>query len=238
MNTLHERLDVIARTYDTTADFDRYSNEFARKLIGEQAFGRDLLEVGCGWGDMTEHFAPDFRRIVALDGSWEFVSRTRERCRLYPHVEIHHSLVEEFQTANRFEDIVIAHVLEHVDEPVETLAKLASLLQPDGQVHIVVPNSRSLHRRIGKAMGLLRELDEFSARDIQLCHMRVYDLPLLNRHIEAAGLRTVGTDGIMIKPLSNGQMQAWDPAVINALLEVGRDEPDLCNELYLRTVKR
>jgi hypothetical protein len=114
------------------------------------------------------------------------------------------------------------------------LAKLRSYLKPGGQIHIVVPNARSLHRRIGKAMGLLRSADDFSARDIQLGHMRVYDINLLTQHIAAAGLETVDLQGILIKPLSNAQMQSWEPAVIDALLEVGKEEPDLCNELYLR----
>jgi hypothetical protein len=83
-------------------------------------------------------------------------------------------------------------------------------------------------------MGLLRGLNDYSARDIQLGHMRVYDISLLTQHVAAAGLEVIDLQGILIKPLSNAQMQSWGPAVIDALFEVGREEPDLCNELYIR----
>lgn len=234
MTQLAERLDAIAVTYNLHDDFDLQSNAVEREMIGRSGHGKALLEIGCGWGDMTAHFAPRFGRVVALDGSAEFAHRTGERCARYPWVEVKHALVEEFETDERFEDIVIAHVLEHVDDPVGVLRKLEGWLAPAGQIHLIVPNARSLHRRIGKAMGLLKRLDDFSPRDVQLGHMRVYDRELLTRHVEQAGLRVAETRGILVKPLSNAQMQTWDPAVIRALFEVGKDEPDLCNELYLR----
>jgi 2-polyprenyl-3-methyl-5-hydroxy-6-metoxy-1,4-benzoquinol methylase len=185
---------------------------------------------------MTEYFASRFRRIAALDGSLDCVRRARQRCRLSPHVAVYHSLIEEFRTEERFEDVVMVRVLEHLEDPVGTLARLASFLKPGGQLHLIVPNARSLHRRIGKAMGLLRELNDFSPRDIQYGHQRVYDSELLTQHLEAAGLRVAQAQGVLIKSLSNAQMQSWDPAVIRALFAVGKEEPGLCNELYFRAV--
>jgi 2-polyprenyl-3-methyl-5-hydroxy-6-metoxy-1,4-benzoquinol methylase len=236
MTALTERLDAIAQTYDTTEDFDRYSIEFERELIAAAAHRLDLLEVGCGWGDMTEYFAPRFRRVVALDGSLDCVCRTRQRCRLFPQAEVHHTLIERFHTEEKFEDVVMVRVLEHLEDPVGVLAGLASFLKPGGQLHLIVPNARSLHRRIGQAMGLIRELNDFSPRDIQYGHRRVYDSELLTQHLEAAGLRVAQAQGVLIKPLSNAQMQSWDPAVIRALFAVGKEEPGLCNELYFRAV--
>jgi 2-polyprenyl-3-methyl-5-hydroxy-6-metoxy-1,4-benzoquinol methylase len=231
------RLDAIAQTYDTTVDFDRHSIQYERGLIARTAHGRRLLEVGCGWGDMTEFFAPRFERVVALDGSGECVRRCRARVDGHTHIEWVHCLVEQFRTDGQFEDIVMVRVLEHLDDPVAILRKLAGYLAPMGQLHLVVPNARSLHRRLGKAMGLLAHLDSFSPRDIQYGHRRVYDRCLLTQHVEAAGLQVVETQGVLIKPLSNAQMESWDPAVIQALFEVGREEPDLCNELYMRVAR-
>lgn len=232
-----ERLDAIAQTYDTTVDFDRHCIEHERGLIAQTSRGNRLLEVGCGWGDMIEFFAPRFQRIVALDGSGECVRRCRARVGSHPHIELSHCLVEEFHTDEQFEDIVMVRVLEHLDDPVGILRKLAGYLAPEGQLHLVVPNARSLHRRIGKAMGLLAHLDSFSPRDIQYGHRRVYDRALLTQHVEAAGLQIVETHGVLIKPLSNTQMESWDPDVIRALFVVGQEEPDLCNELYVRVTR-
>jgi 2-polyprenyl-3-methyl-5-hydroxy-6-metoxy-1,4-benzoquinol methylase len=234
---LAERLDTIAQTYDTTIDFDRYCIEYERGLIAQSARGKRLLEIGCGWGDMTEFFAPRFERIVALDGSGECVRRCRERLADLPHVDLLHSLIEEFDTGEQFEDIVMVRVLEHLDHPIGILQKLERYLAPQGQLHLVVPNARSLHRRVGQAMGLLPSLHSFSARDIQYGHRRVYDRDLLTRHVEAAGFQVLETQGVLIKPLSNAQMESWDPSVIQALFIVGHEEPDLCNELYVRVAR-
>jgi 2-polyprenyl-3-methyl-5-hydroxy-6-metoxy-1,4-benzoquinol methylase len=232
-----ERLDAIAQTYDTAVDFDRYCIDYERGLIAQSARGKRLLEVGCGWGDMTGFFAPRFQRIVALDGSGECVRRCEALVAGHPHVELIHGMVEAFHTEELFEDIVMVRVLEHLDDPVGILQKLAGYLAPQGQLHLVVPNARSLHRRLGKAMGLLASLDSFSPRDIQYGHRRVYDRDLLTRHIEAAGLQVSDTQGVLIKPLSNAQMESWDPAIIQALFTVGQEEPDLCNELYVRATR-
>lgn len=234
---LAERLDAIAQSYDTTVDFDRYCIQYERELIVQTAHGKQLLEVGCGCGDMTEFFASRFESIVGLDGSAECIRRCRVRLAGQAHVELFHGLVEAFHTEEQFADIVMVRVLEHLDDPVAILQKLAGYLPPEGQLHLVVPNARSLHRRIGKAMGLLPQLDSFSPRDIQYGHRRVYDWELLARHVKAAGLTVVETHGVLIKPLSNAQMESWDPEIIQALFEVGREEPDLCNELYVRATR-
>ena len=50
------------------------------------------------------------------------------------------------------DDIVLSHVLEHLLDPMETLKKLAGLLNPGGRIHIRVPNLNSPWRRlVGKA---------------------------------------------------------------------------------------
>jgi len=46
------------------------------------------------------------------------------------------------------------------------LEKLKKYLLPQGRIHIVVSNARSLHRRIGFYMSQLSQIDEFSQRDV------------------------------------------------------------------------
>jgi hypothetical protein len=67
-----------------------------------------------------------------------------------------------------------------------------------------------------------------------LNHRRVYDMALLEEHLRQAGYRIVERKGIMIKPLSNAQMENWSPQVIRALLSVGLDKPHIAAQICVR----
>lgn len=50
--------------------------------------------------------------------------------------------------AGSFGTVLLSQVLEHVDDPVPVLQVVRRALRPDGVVHIVVPNARSLWRSL------------------------------------------------------------------------------------------
>ena len=83
-------------------------------------------------------------------------------------------------------------------------------------------------------MGLLRRVDELNERDVSLGHRRVYTREKLVEHLNAAGLTVVCEDFILLKILSNAQMEALDPKLVEALFEVGHQFPDLCADLYIQ----
>lgn len=82
-------------------------------------------------------------------------------------------------------------------------------------------------------MGLLDELTQLQAHDLEVGHRRYYDPLTFRREIEAAGFRIEREDGVLLKPLSNGQMMQFDSSIIDGLFEVGRSMPRLCAELLI-----
>jgi 2-polyprenyl-3-methyl-5-hydroxy-6-metoxy-1,4-benzoquinol methylase len=142
-------------------------------------------------------------------------------------------LFEEFEPPRRFHGIVMARALEHLEEPVALLTKMRNWLEPGGRLHVVVPNATSLHRRVGVAMGLLDRPDALSERDVKYGHRRVYDAKLLREHLTLAGWTVERLTGIFLKPLSNAQMAAFAPDLLEAFFEVGHELPDYCAELYV-----
>ena len=97
---------------------------------------------------------------------------------------------------------------------------------------INVPNAHSLHRQLGVKMGLLEKVTDLNAQDKKLGHKRVYTPALLSEHIQQSGLVADRIGGIMLKPLSNRQMNDWDEPMLKALFELGDDFPELSSELY------
>ena len=83
-------------------------------------------------------------------------------------------------------------------------------------------------------MGLIRDEHVLSERDITLFgHRKVYDSKLLKKDIAKAGLRTVSSGGVFLKPLPNSAMEKLDDKLIEGFYRIGKKlDPDLLAELY------
>jgi 2-polyprenyl-3-methyl-5-hydroxy-6-metoxy-1,4-benzoquinol methylase len=228
-----DRLHEVASWYDSEKDFDRNFIRFEAYSILKQAKGPSVLELGCSSGVMTAEIASHFKKLTVVDGSAKYIEETKRKIN-QDNVSFFVSLFEEFEPKGTFDDIIMASILEHVDDPIGLLKKVKGWLNLKGRIHITVPNANSLHRRIGKIMGKLREVTELSERDIQLKHRRVYTEELLEQHVKEAGLTVLHAEGIFLKPLSNSQMESWNKDLIDAFYEVGKQlPPDWCAKLYL-----
>ena len=132
-----------------------------------------------------------------------------------------------------FDVVLLSFILEHVAESNEVLQKAAQFLKDDGILFIMVPNAESLHRRIGKAMGIIKKLNELTPQDINHGHRRVYNLDKITKEIEGAGLKINDIGTFFIKPLSNSQMEELDPKICDALYEVGKDIQGLGSMIFV-----
>ena len=118
MNELN-KLDLIAKdswyAKGVSSVMVRYSFEiFARFLSGSS-----ILEMGPAEGLMTEHLSKLGKRLVVVEGAQTFCENLRIR---YPEIEVVHSLFENFDTNEKFDNIILGHVLEHVESPADILS--------------------------------------------------------------------------------------------------------------------
>jgi 2-polyprenyl-3-methyl-5-hydroxy-6-metoxy-1,4-benzoquinol methylase len=230
MNTSKNELDRIAHHYDSTVDFDNHFIRFNYREMRPHLHGPAILELGCASGVMTRWLARDFPTVHVVDGSQLYIDEVSKT--VGEHVQFHHALFEEFRCPRRFNDIIMARALEHLDDPVGLLHTIREWIEPNGRLHLVVPNAQSLHRRLGTYMGLLNSPNDLSERDHKYGHRRVYDIDLLRNHITRAGWLVERVTGVFLKPLSNAQMTAFSPELIEALFAVGRELPLYGAELY------
>jgi SAM-dependent methyltransferase len=237
---MKDDLDSMKDAYDEHYVLDnKLMLEWYPGRVVKMATGASMLELGLGHGYSTDYFARNFTPYRVVEGSPEMIDRFRSRFKS-DGVEIVQGYFENYDTSDRFDNIGMGFILEHVDDPGLILRRYRSFLRPGGSVFVAVPNSESLHRRFGHAAGLLDNLEHLSKADLGFGHKRYFSLASLTRLAEESGYEVVKAEGIFLKPITTGQITALDlsPAVLRGMLEVGVDYPELSNGLLIQAQPR
>jgi SAM-dependent methyltransferase len=220
-----------SQVYESEQDFDNTLLTYESQLLRSRLKGPAVLEMGCGRGTTTHLLLEAFPTLHVVDASERCLALARRGAPATACFMC--SYFEHFDPPTKYDSIVLAHVLEHLDNPIGVLTRATGWLKRGGSLHIVVPHANSLHRRIGVAMGFLPKVDALNERDLSLGHRRVYTCATLHDDLRAAGVEPVHEEPILLKILSNAQMEKLDPPLIKALFQLGHQFPDLCADLYV-----
>lgn len=224
------------RVEDTSSWYLQEQLDFDKRLIGFRyntlrAYiqGPVGLELGSAEGQMTQFLKNDFESLTIVDAA----SKLLELIPDYPNLTKVHSLFEDFNPVTNFNTIVMEHILEHIDQPVELLNRAKEWLAPEGRILLGVPNGHSIHRLAATKMGLLKHPCELNQRDLAQGHRRVYTSETFKCDINEAGLEILTLGGVFFKPLSNKQIQDnWTNEMIEGFYELGKDFPEFAADIY------
>lgn len=112
------------------------SGQAIQKLLKDFIFDT-ILDVGCGAGWHTRHFANRGKTVTALDYSKHAELNVAEFSN--KSVEFKFQDVMEFSSNIQFDALWCSHVLEHQPNPNLFLMKLHSLVREEGVLAITVP---------------------------------------------------------------------------------------------------
>jgi len=146
-----------------------------------------LLDIGCSTGWITSVSRDLGFDVIGLEVNPYLAQFGRENYNL----KIIESYVEEFSSDEKFNSVSMFHVLEHLPDPLKALKKVATLLDNNGNLLIVVPNSKSLGVSIFKEhynWNVPNHISFFSSDTIKL---------LLNK----AGFKVVEIQHLISPPL-------------------------------------
>lgn len=126
----------------------------------------NLLDVGCGRGDLASHFVRQGWRVTGTDISPEACAEASAR-----GVETHLGTLSTVTLPEgNFDAITFRHVLEHVVDPVADLRRAQAALRPGGQILITLPNYACRQRRLFRSfwfpLELPRHRHHFSPRSL------------------------------------------------------------------------
>ncbi|MCM3900474.1 MAG: class I SAM-dependent methyltransferase [Pyrinomonadaceae bacterium] len=211
---------------------DRRTKEFVVQRCLPFLKGSAVLDLGFVDGMWTDRILDLGWESDIVEGAERHVNHARQRYAGNDRVTIHHALFEAFQPSRRYNSIIAGDILRYISEPVTFLRHLKDWLATNGRVILTVPNSRSLHRRIGTLMNMEAHPTDANNRDKEVGNLRSYDRYQLRHELQCAGLRIVELRGCFLKPLSSGQMEGWSDDLLQAFCEIGDELEDYAWFLY------
>ena len=216
---------------------ERFVTRATIALIKKLVVGKKILNLGLGNGKTSKILDEFVKEQIVIEGSKKIIDLFSFKS---PRTTFVESYFENYNTASKFEVILANHVLEHVNDPVKLMEeKFSSWIKKDGIIFITVPNAKSLHRLIGKEMGLLKSEYDLNNSDREGGHQRVYDINILRNHIEKAGFEMVDFGGYNIKMVSLMQMKDWSQELLDAIFEVSKKmPPDICANIWATVRKK
>ena len=153
-------------------------------------------------------------------------------------IPVINELIESFTPVDKFGNIFLVHTLEHLDDPVDSLKRIASWLKPKGRLVVAVPNGEALSRQIAVRMGLIESNESVTEGEYLQGHRKTYTLASLLTEIRRAGLKIVDFGGVIVKPFSNHQFdRALESGIIDnryveACNDLSKDYPHLSASVY------
>ena len=232
-----ETKDVCTHKYAYNFDFEVMHPFMLRSF--EPFFRKgNLLELGSFRGEFTKRLIPYFDDITCVEASNEAVVSARRE--LNNKVKIINSPFESVNLPDRYDNIILTHVLEHLDDPVGTLKRInREWLSEAGRLFLVCPNAHAPSRQIAVRMGLISHNAAVTEAEVKHGHRITYTLDTLERDARAGGLRVVHRSGIFFKALANYQ---WDRLLATDIIskeyldgcyDLGQVYPDLCSSIFL-----
>ncbi len=197
-----------------------------------------LLELGSFKGDFTRRFLQLFDDVTCVEASEEAIVEAKSKLGNSPMFV--HSLFETVTLPKRYDNIVLTHVLKHIDDPVRVLKRVNDeWLVDGGRFFLVCPNANAPSRQIAVKMGLISHNSAVTPAEAEHGHRCTYTLDTLERDAVLAGLKVVHRSGIFFKALANFQ---WDRLLqtdiiskeyLDGCYKLGQQYPDLCSSIFL-----
>ncbi len=192
-----ELKDTHNHKYAYNFDFD-VMHPFMLKAFEPFFREGNLLELGSFKGNFTKSFLPYFNDITCVEASDEAIAIAKKG--LGNKVKFINSVFEAATLPTKYDNIILTHVLEHIDNPVAVLKRINyEWLSDTGRFFLVCPNANAPSRQIAVKMGLISHNSAVTPAEAEHGHRRTYTLDTLERDAVAAELKVVHRSGIFFK---------------------------------------
>ncbi|MBI2640546.1 MAG: class I SAM-dependent methyltransferase [Candidatus Sungbacteria bacterium] len=205
-----------------------FRNANLARLIAFLVKGRDVLDMGCGSGFLMDILRRRGKNVLGIEPLPEMIALAR---RHFPGLTILKGHAEELEklVEQPVDTIIMADVLEHIENDTEQLKKVYTRLRNGGELILVVPAHQFLYGERDRRMGHYRRYSRGALRRLLaengflVSSLRYWDMlgflpyllseKVLQRPLEA-GLRSSDQKGLAKKILQR-VLQLWFRGVEN-----------------------
>src|SRR3989344_2282221 len=229
--------DNLERNYSYNFDTE-VMQPFMLKSILPFIKNGNLLELGSFKGVFTKRLQDYFSDITCVEASSDAIAEAKKI--VSKDTKIIHSLFETVNLPVKYDNIVMTHVLEHLDDTVLVLKRVNhEWLADNGRFFLVCPNANAPSRQIAVKMGLIPYNSAITSAEKEHGHRITYTLDRMESDAKKAGLRVIHRSGIFFKALANFQ---WDQLLktdiiskeyLEGCYDLGQIYPNLCSSIFL-----
>jgi 2-polyprenyl-3-methyl-5-hydroxy-6-metoxy-1,4-benzoquinol methylase len=226
-------LENVANIYETKKDYDYINTMLAFDIFKKDIMDKNILEVGCADGAMTE-------KLVLYTKSLDIIEPSSRYCDIVKNIKgvgnIYNDFSENINNNKKYDVVLLASLIHHIEYPDKFLQDIKKFLDKDSVILATVPNVKSLHRRIGVKMGVLSDEFDDSERNIKYHQFGKFTLDLLKKLFIDNGFEVIESYGYMIKPFSSDIMEKinLNEKQIKAMFEIGKEFQELSSQLYIK----
>ena len=147
--------------------YDFWSNVKAKLILG-LIEGKDILDVGCGACLLSKTLLEKNFNVMAIDSDRKAVGIAKKKGITGLTADINSWVTDE-----KFDCVIVADVLEHIDDDKFVIRKIYAMLKPNGCFIVNVPSYKFL----------------FGEHDVSLGHKRRYSDRELRTKLEESGFK-------------------------------------------------
>jgi 2-polyprenyl-3-methyl-5-hydroxy-6-metoxy-1,4-benzoquinol methylase len=177
---------------------------------------RSILEVGCGRDPLFNYYS-EFESFTVVEPGHSFVKRAQALGEGITGVTVVAGTLEdraELLRERSYDFIVLSSLLHEVPDSVGLLETTKGLCKLNTIVHVNVPNACSFHRLLALEMGIIQNVYERSATQVQMQQSHSFDLDSLASLVSGTGFRIMEQGTFFIKPFAHSQMASLQSAGI------------------------
>ena len=149
----YDTVDRDVRTFFRYSDESEVLTRNLVKILEPMSMDR-ILDVGCGEGHFIRAIYRKVRLCVGIDPDPTSLTVLRSKIRKAKNVELIRRGFEDYDATTKFSIILSGHTFSFFREKARMLAKMTSLLTPDGRIALV------LHSKASPQFKLLSQFHE------------------------------------------------------------------------------
>jgi len=147
---------------------------------------KNVLDVGCGIGAVTQRISRRSKKTVGVDISKDNILIAKKFCK---NKDLSFKVCAAEQVKGKYDVVVLNEVIEHLKNPFEMLKNINKILPKNGTLLLTTPNAVSL---TNVAINLLKgnkDLGTIAGTEAE--HIFLFDIRCLTRLLKQAGFNVV-----------------------------------------------